>query len=97
MHSFHGPVAGLIAAALAAYGLWQALRHLQRDRVVADTPLAHIRSAAQGYVKVSGRALCEGAATAQAPLTHRDCVWWQFRLWRRLGYQHRWLGFYEPA
>ena len=76
MHTLHGPIAALLAAALTAYGLWQFLRRLQRDRVVADTPLAHIRSAAQGYVKVSGRALCEGAVTARAPLTHRDCVWW---------------------
>jgi hypothetical protein len=82
MHTFHGPIAGLIAAALAAYGLWQFLRHLQRDRVVADTPLAHIRSAAQGYVKVRGRALCEGAAATQAPLTHRDCVWWRYAIAR---------------
>jgi len=82
MHTLHGPIAALLAAALTAYGLWQFLRRLQRDRVVADTPLAHIRSAAQGYVKVSGRALCEGAVTARAPLTHRDCVWWQYAVAR---------------
>src|SRR5215472_6231649 len=83
MHALHGPIAGLIAAAVAAYGLWQFLRHLQRDRVVADTPMAHFRSAAQGYVKVRGRALCEGTAPARGPLTHRDCVWWNYAVARK--------------
>jgi hypothetical protein len=72
------PVHAAIAATVAGVGLWQFLRHLRRDRFVADTPLAHIRSAAQGYVKVAGRALSEAPAPTRAPLTHRDCVWWEF-------------------
>jgi hypothetical protein len=31
---------------------------------------------------VSGRALCEGAAPTQAPLTHRECVWWNYAVAR---------------
>jgi hypothetical protein len=72
------PVHAAIAGAVCGFGLWRFLAHLRRDRVVADTPLAHIRSAAQGYVKLAGRALCEAGEPTRAPLTHRDCVWWDF-------------------
>ena len=76
MHLIHAGV----GAALAGFGLWRSLAHLRRDRVVADTPLAHIRSAAQGYVKVSGRALAAAATPQRGPLTQRDCVWWDYKV-----------------
>jgi hypothetical protein len=70
------------AAAVSGFGLWQFLRHLRRDRMVADTPLAHIRSAAQGYVKLAGTALPAGPTPTRAPLTNRDCVWWDYQVAR---------------
>jgi hypothetical protein len=53
---------------------------VRRDRLVADTPAARIRSAAQGYVKLTGRALPAGPAPTAAPLTSRPCVWWSYQI-----------------
>jgi E3 Ubiquitin ligase len=50
--------------------------------LLADTPLVHIRSAAQGYVKVQGQARPAGAAPTLAPLSGRPCVWWDFKVAR---------------
>lgn len=68
------------AAAVALYALWQFFVRLQRDRLLADTPAVHIRSAAQGYVKVSGRASPAAAAPTAAPLSNRPCVWWSYEI-----------------
>jgi hypothetical protein len=73
--------AQLIAAAtalVAVFALWRFFVRLRRDRVVEDTPAVRIRSAAQGYVKVNGRALPAGATPTTAPLSGRPCVWWDF-------------------
>lgn len=66
------------SALVAMFALWRFFVHLRRDRVVADTPTVRIRSAAQGYVKVSGKALPAAAAPTSAPLSGRPCVWWDF-------------------
>src|SRR5258708_38467526 len=65
---------------LALFALFRFFVRLRRDRLVADTPAARIRSAAQGYVKVSGRALPAGAAATAAPLSSRPCVWWAYEI-----------------
>jgi E3 Ubiquitin ligase len=73
----------LIAVAAAAAAVWSAYalqRHLRRDRLVADTPASRIRSAAQGYVKLSGRTQPAGPAPTAAPLSERPCVWWDFKI-----------------
>jgi hypothetical protein len=69
-------VAG-VGALLCLYGFF---RRLRRDRLLADTPLVHIRSAAQGYVKIAGQARPARAAPSAAPLSGRPCVWWDFRI-----------------
>lgn len=74
------PVIAVVAAALAALALWRFLVRIRRDRLVADTPQAHIRSAAQGYVKVTGRTQPAGPAPTAAPLSSRPCVWWSYEI-----------------
>ena len=77
----HNPA---VIAALAGMGallcLYGFFRRLRRDRMVADTPLMHVRSAAQGYVKVSGLVHAAGPAPVAAPLSGRPCVWWDFKV-----------------
>jgi hypothetical protein len=68
------------AGAFAAVALWRFLVRLRRDRMVGDTPTARLRSAAQGYVKVNGRAQPAGPAPFAAPLTDRQCVWWSYEI-----------------
>jgi len=76
----HPELVALAAAAGALAALYAALRHLRRDRLVEDTAPARLRSAAQGYVKVSGRAQPAAAQPTPAPLSGRPCVWWSFQI-----------------
>jgi len=83
VHPGQPPPYALIAvatAALALLALWRFLVRLKRDRLVADTPEARIRSAAQGYVKVKGRTQPAGPAPTAAPLSARPCVWWSYEI-----------------
>lgn len=74
------PVIAVAAGALALLALYRFLVRVGRDRIVADTPPARIRSAAQGYVKLSGRAAPAAPAPVAAPLTARPCVWWSYEI-----------------
>ena len=80
----HGLQNPAVIAAVAGVGalccLYGFFRRMRRDRLLADTPLAHIRSAAQGYVKVAGQARPAAAAPTAAPLSGRPCVWWDFKV-----------------
>lgn len=83
MRTYHPPPYPLIAAAAAAlvlYALWRFFVRMRRNRLVADTPAMRIRSAAQGYVKVTGRVEPAGQAPTAAPLTSRPCVWWAYEI-----------------
>ncbi len=63
---------GAIAAAYAIYRLFVSVN---RDRFVTDTPLARIRSAAQGYARLQGRAGSTAPEVLVAPLSGRAvCV-----------------------
>lgn len=73
-------VIAAIAAAGALLCLWGFFRRLRRDRLLADTPLVHMRSAAQGYVKLAGNARPATATPTAAPLSGRPCVWWDFKV-----------------
>ena len=70
----------LAAGAVALFALYRCLARVRRDRLVADTPVARLRSAAQGYVKVFGRAEPAGPAPTAAPLSERPCVWWAYEI-----------------
>lgn len=68
---------GLIAGGTAAF------RYLHIARLIEDTPASRIRSAAQGYVELSGRGVPLNDAPSLAPLTQRPAVWWRYRIYRR--------------
>ncbi|MDE2219172.1 MAG: hypothetical protein KGL25_06545 [Gammaproteobacteria bacterium] len=72
----------LIAAPLC---FWFGFRKLRLARLIDDTPVSRIRSAAQGYVELSGVArMSDGQATI-APLSRLPCAWWMYRIERRVG------------
>ncbi len=69
----------LLAIAAAAIAALIALRSWRRARLIDDLPTSRVRSAAQGYVELAGRA--SFATEAQhAPLSGRPCVWWHYRI-----------------
>jgi hypothetical protein len=74
----HAQLLAAGSAVVAVLALWRFFVRLARDRVVEDTPTVRIRSAAQGYVRVTGRALPAGPAPTTAPLSARPCVWWDY-------------------
>lgn len=68
-----------LGVAVAAGG-WFAFRFMHLARVIEDTPTSRVRSAAQGYVELEGRARPLADTENLAPLTQRDCVWWRYRI-----------------
>lgn len=73
----HYWTAAALFGAAACWALYEFSARIRRDRLIEDTPLVKIRSAAQGYVKVFGRTRAGTDLTA-APLSSRPCVWWSF-------------------
>jgi hypothetical protein len=72
-----------LSAAAAALCLWRGFSHLSHGRAIADRPTSHIRSAAQGYVELEGRAWMMPGEPIIAPLSGRRCVWYRYRLERK--------------
>ena len=71
-----------IAAPLCFYF---GFRNWRLARLIDDTPVSRIRSAAQGYVELSGIAsMGEGPPTI-APLSQLPCAWWLYRIEHRTG------------
>lgn len=70
--------AAALLAAIACWALYKFAASIRRDRYLEDTPLVKIRSAAQGYVKVYGRAKPAQADPTLSPLSLRPCVWWSY-------------------
>ena len=67
-------------AVAAPLCFWFGFRNLRLARLIDDTPVSRIRSAAQGYVELSGIArMAEGPPTI-APLSQLRCAWWMYRI-----------------
>ena len=79
-------VLAVFGSAGIAAGVHMFFRRWRQRRLLEDTPTAHIRSAAQGYVKLSGRAQSVDGKSLRAPLTGRSCVWWTYCVEERGSY-----------
>ncbi len=73
-------VAGLAAG--AAYSFWYAFKAWAKNRTVEDTPTSRVRSAAQGYIEITGRGLPPDSSN-RAPLTGTPCAWWRYKIEER--------------
>ena len=76
----------LLAAALAAaavYSFWYAFRAWAKNRTIEDTPTSRVRSAAQGYVELTGRGVPPPNTANKAPLTGLPCTWWRYKVEQR--------------
>ncbi|HEY7889260.1 MAG TPA: GIDE domain-containing protein [Steroidobacteraceae bacterium] len=69
-----------LAAAGTAYAVYRFFVSLRRDRFAADTPVARIRSAAQGYVHLEGEAGPPPEGPITGPLSALPCVWWDYKI-----------------
>ncbi len=75
-------------AATAAYSFWYAFKAWGKNRVIEDTPTSRVRSAAQGYVELSGRGILPADSHTRGPLTGTPCAWWRYKIEQR-GYSGR--------
>lgn len=73
----------VLLAAATAYAIYRLFVSLRRDRFAADTPVARIRSAAQGYVHLEGEAGPPPEGPIAAPLSNLPCVWWDYKIEQR--------------
>jgi hypothetical protein len=82
----------LALAVAAPLCLYFGFRNWRLARLIEDTPRSRIRSAAQGYVELSGAARRTDGPPILGPLTRLPCVWWQFRIEHHtgLGRNRRW-------
>lgn len=71
------------SALFAAVGLEFGFRSLARKRLAEDTPTTLLRSAALGYVEISGTARVFDGERIHAPLTGRECSWYSYKVERR--------------
>lgn len=77
-----------MAAAVGCFYLF--LRWLNRARLMADTPTAAIRSAAQGYVELEGIARLMDGDPVVSPLSGERCVWYRYTVEHRDEDERRW-------
>jgi hypothetical protein len=75
-------------AAGAVYSFWYAFKAWAKNRVIEDTPTSRVRSAAQGYVELSGQGLLPADSHNKGPLTGMPCTWWRYKIEER-GYNGR--------
>ncbi|MGO9514031.1 MAG: GIDE domain-containing protein [Steroidobacteraceae bacterium] len=73
----------LSLAAAAAYSFWYAFKAWRENRVVGDTPASRIRSAAQGYVELTGHGVMMPKPQNKGPLTSLPCTWWRYKIEER--------------
>jgi hypothetical protein len=74
----------LLSLAALLYTLYRFFRRWHEARLLQDTPLARVRSAPQGYVKLTGLAHALPGTPMRAPLSGRACVWWTFKVEERV-------------
>jgi hypothetical protein len=74
-------VIGLAGA--ATYSFWYAFKAWAKNRVIEDTPTSRVRSAAQGYVELTGRGVQPPDTQTKGPLTGLPCTWWRYKIEER--------------
>lgn len=82
---FWGVMSLMCLAGIA--GFLFAFLFVYRARLIEDTPTSRIRSAAQGYVELSGRGALMNGAPIIAPLTTTPCTWYRYKV-EKLGEKH---------
>ena len=73
----------VVIAVVASAAFVAGLTGLRRARKIEDVPTARVRSAAQGYVELTGTAHALDGEPIVAPLSRTACCWYRFRIERR--------------
>ncbi len=73
-------VCWLAICGLALGSFYRMSRWFQHARLIENVPTAKIRSAAQGYVELSGVAKQMDGPLIVSPLTGKTCVWYHYKI-----------------
>ncbi|MFO7582749.1 GIDE domain-containing protein [Guyparkeria sp.] len=73
------------AAGLTLLFVFLGFRYANRARIIAHTPTARLRSAAQGFNEIEGTGRPLNDAPLRSPLTFTPCVWYDVTVERREG------------
>ncbi len=82
----------IIAILVGLYAFYGIFKNIIKARLIEDTPTSKIRSAAQGYIELSGFAKINDAPPLIAPLTGQPCLWYFYEIerYQRTGKSHSW-------
>jgi len=73
----------LVLAVFTAVGFYLWKKFFQHARMMEDMPRSKIRSAAQGFVELSGIQHPLEGTPLSAPLTGSACTWWDYKIEKR--------------
>ncbi len=73
----------LVLAVFTGVGFFLWKKFFQNARMMEDMPRSKIRSAAQGFVELSGIQKPLEGTPLSAPLTGRACTWWDYKIEKR--------------
>jgi len=81
------------SAGLTLLCLFLGFRYLIRARIIAHTPTARLRSAAQGFNEIEGTGRALNGEPLRSPLTFTPCLWFDVLIERResSGKNRRWV------
>jgi hypothetical protein len=80
-------VISTIASVIAIYAFYQMVKRHHYTRLIENTPTSNIRSAAQGYVELNGKAKLMDGSAIISPLSRRHCVWYHYKIEEEFSYQ----------
>ncbi len=91
---------GVVAASglLISWWFYRGFGRLRLGRLIEDTPTSRIRSAHQGFVELEGVAAALPGEPVYAPLSGRECVWYDYTIdhletrWHRDGRRASWVS-----
>lgn len=69
-----------VLGVIAVVSFYVGFAYFRRARLIEDTPTAKIRSAAQGFVELSGKARDAADSGLVAPLTDSACCWYRYEI-----------------
>ena len=71
-------VATVLISTIGLYAFYLMVRRHRISRLLENTPTSKIRSAAQGYVELNGKAQLMDGSLITSPISGRACVWFRY-------------------
>ena len=78
-----------VVSGLSLWAFYRMSWWYRHARMIENVPTAKIRSAAQGYVELSGRTKLMDGPVIISPLTGNTCVWYSYKIEERVNSFHR--------